>query len=443
MSQKYIKNSLKKKIESHKAKIGIIGLGYVGLPLVIRFAEENFRVFGFDVDDDKIKRLNAGESYIRHIPAEKLRDIADSGQFTATSDFDRLSEADCVLICVPTPLDERREPDMRYVDATTYKIATYLRQGQLISLESTTYPGTTREILLEKLNTKGLQVGLDYFLAYSPEREDPGNTKYTTKVIPKVVGGVTPDCTDIAYALYNEVVDSVIRVSSPEVAEFTKLLENIFRAVNIALVNEMKILADKMGVDVWEIIGASATKPFGYMPFYPGPGLGGHCIPIDPFYLAWKAKEYGVNMHFIELAGEVNTSMPQYVISRLGDALNERGKCYKGSKVLILGAAYKSDTDDLRESPSLLLIELLRGKGVEVFYNDPYIERIPAVRKYDLDLASSPLSESLLKSMDAVLIATAHSAYDYEWIVKNSRLVIDTRNATGKLAAGLEKIKKA
>ncbi len=439
----YIKNSLIKKIEARKATIGVIGLGYVGLPLVIRFAEEGFTVQGFDVDDEKVAMLNAGQSYIKHIPSEKIAEAVASQKLTATADFTKLSTPDCILICVPTPLDERKAPDMRFINATIYELAAHLREGQLIVLESTTYPGTTRELLLPKFESKGLEVGEKYFLAFSPEREDPGNTQYTTQNIPKVVGGITAACTEVASVLYDQIVDQVIPVSSTEVAEFTKLLENIFRAVNIALVNELKVLATKMGVDIWEIIEASSTKPFGFMPFYPGPGLGGHCIPIDPFYLAWKAKEYNFNAHFIELAGEVNTGMPEYVISRLSDALNQRGKCFKDAKVLILGVAYKKDTDDIRESPALELIEILRTKGVNTFYNDPYIGEISRLRSYDFMLESSQLSESFLESMDAVLITTAHSVYDYNWIVQNSGLVVDTRNATRNVKEGKEKILKA
>jgi len=439
----YIKNSLIQKIKGRKATIGVIGLGYVGLPLVIRFAEEGFTVLGFDVDDDKVRKLNAGESYIKHIPDEKIQRIVSSQRFSATSDFTKISEPDCILICVPTPLDEKMAPDMRFVEATAYEIALHLRQGQLVILESTTYPGTTREVLLPKFENSSLKIGADYFLAFSPEREDPGNLKFTTKNIPKVVGGITDACTEVTAQLYDQIVDKVVPVSSTEVAEFTKLLENIFRAVNIALVNEMKVLATKMGVDIWEIIEASSTKPFGFMPFYPGPGLGGHCIPIDPFYLAWKAKEYGFNTHFIELAGEVNTSMPQYVMDRLADVFNSKGKCLNGSKVLVLGVAYKKDTDDIRESPGLEVMDLLRKKGTEVLYNDPYIHKIPDMRKYDFTMDSTELTEELLQSLDAVLIATSHSSYDYEWIVANSDLVLDTRNATQKVRNNRERIIKA
>ncbi len=438
-----LKNSLLQKILDRKAVVGVIGLGYVGLPLVIRFAEERFSVLGFDVDQNKVDDLNSGRSYIKHIPSSQVEEMRASGRFDATVDFSRLAEADCILICVPTPLSDTKEPDMRYVEATSDAIATYIRNGQLISLESTTYPGTTREILLPKFEGKGLKTGEDYFLAFSPEREDPGNVRFTTKNIPKVVGGITPACSEIAAALYDQIVDQVVSVSSTEVAEFTKLLENIFRAVNIALVNELKMLATKMGVDIWEVIDASSTKPFGFMPFYPGPGLGGHCIPIDPFYLSWKAKQYNFNAHFIELAGEVNTGMPDYVVSRMADILNERAKCIRNSRILILGIAYKKDTDDIRETPALELMESLIKKGADVYYNDPFVPTIPEMRRFSLKMNSSELTESLLASMDAVVITTEHSDYDYDWIVQHSPLVIDTRNATKNVTTFREKIMKA
>ena len=438
-----LKNSLLQKILDRKAVVGVIGLGYVGLPLVIRFAEERFSVLGFDVDQNKVDDLNSGRSYIKHIPSSQVEEMRASGRFDATVDFSRLAEADCILICVPTPLSDTKEPDMRYVEATSDAIATYIRNGQLISLESTTYPGTTREILLPKFEGKGLKTGEDYFLAFSPEREDPGNVRFTTKNIPKVVGGITPACSEIAAALYDQIVDQVVSVSSTEVAEFTKLLENIFRAVNIALVNELKMLATKMGVDIWEVIDASSTKPFGFMPFYPGPGLGGHCIPIDPFYLSWKAKQYNFNAHFIELAGEVNTGMPDYVVSRMADILNERAKCIRNSRILILGIAYKKDTDDIRETPALELMESLIKKGADVYYNDPFVPTIPEMRRFSLKMNSSELTESLLASMDAVVITTEHSDYDYDWIVQHSPLVIDTRNATKHVSSFRERIMKA
>lgn len=435
--------NLIERIKSKEALIGIIGLGYVGLPLVIRFGEEKFRVIGFDIDEEKIKKLGRGKSYIKHIPDEKIQKLIATRRFEPTSDYSRLKETDCIIICVPTPLTINKEPDLSYIKNTTDEIAKYVRKGQLISLESTTYPGTTREVLLPKFEKSHLRPGKDYFLVFSPEREDPGNPKFNTKNIPKIVGGITPACTEVGQALYSQIVDEVIAVSSPEVAEFTKILENVFRSVNIALVNELKILADRMNVDIWEVIKAASTKPFGFMSFYPGPGLGGHCIPIDPFYLSWKAKALNFNTRFIELAGEVNTSMPGYVISKIGDALNQNGKCFKNAKILVLGISYKKDVDDTRESPALEIIEMLQQKGAQVLYNDPYIPHIPKVRKHDLKLSSASLTEELLQSMDAVAIITDHSSYDYEWIVKNAKLTIDTRNATGAITSTKGKIVKA
>ncbi len=384
-------------IKSKQAIIGVIGLGYVGLPLLIRFAEEGFRIIGFDIDKNKVKKLNKGKSYIKHIHSNRIKQLIEKNRFQATSDYSYLKEVDCIIICVPTPLNTKREPDLSYIQDTTNIIAKYLKKGQLISLESTTYPGTTRGILLPKFEKKGLKVGEDFFLIFSPEREYPGNSRYNPRDIPKVVGGITPQCTKIGETLYEQIVDQVVVVSSTEVAEFTKLLENIFRAINIALVNELKMLADKMKLDIWEIIEAASTKPFGFMPFYPGPGLGGHCIPIDPFYLAWKAKELNFGTHFIELAGEVNTNMPNYIVSKIIDALNKNEKCLKNSKILILGIAYKKDTDDIRESPALELIKILKEKGVKIYYNDPYVDQIPKLRKYNFNLKSSPLSKNLLK----------------------------------------------
>lgn len=422
------------KIKSRKARIGIIGLGYVGLPLVLRFCAEKFSVTGFDIDQRKVEKLNRGESYIKHIPSMKIKDLRERTLFEGTSDYSRLRDTDCIVICVPTPLKKNKEPDLSYVKNTSDEIARYLRKGQLISLESTTYPGTTREILLPRFENKGMKVGKDFFLVFSPEREDPGNPKYNTKNIPKVVGGITPRCTEAGRVLYEQIIEQIITVSSTEIAEFTKLLENIFRSVNIALVNELKMLSDKMGVDIWEVIEAASTKPFGFMPFYPGPGLGGHCIPIDPFYLSWKAKEYDFNTRFIELAGEVNTGMPNYVVSKIIDALNVQGKSLRNSKVLILGVAYKSDTDDIRESPGVEIISILKSKGAEIDYNDPHIPSFSGMRHYpNLAMKSVTLTEKKLKGYDCVVIITNHSQYDYEWLVKNSRLVVDTRNSTGKL----------
>lgn len=437
------KQELLKKINSHTARIGIIGLGYVGLPLVIRFAEESFTVTGFDIDKQKVDKLNAQKSYIHHIPDEKIKALVNTGKFTATTDYSLLRDMDAILICVPTPLDDKKEPDMKYVEATSQEIKRNLKKGQLIILESTTYPGTTREILLPLIKSSGFTPGEDIFLAYSPEREDPGNPHFSTKTIPKVIGGLTPRCTEAASALYQSIIEEAVPVSSPEVAEFSKLLENIFRSVNIALVNELKILADRMDVDIWEVIDAASTKPFGFMRFTPGPGLGGHCIPIDPYYLSWKARELDFNAHFIELAGEVNPSMPEYVISRLSDALNEKGKCLSRSKILVLGLAYKKDTDDVRESPALEIISILKNKHADVYYNDPYIPRTHKMRKYDFDLQSSTLTEDFLKQMDAVVIVTDHSSYDYEWLVRHANLVLDTRNATREVKTNRHKIIKA
>lgn len=420
-------------LEAKTAKVGVIGLGYVGLPLVLRFCEEGYTVKGFDVDEKKITALTKGESYIKHIPSAAIKGFVDAGLFTSTTDFTALKDMDAIIICVPTPLTAKREPEMRYVRETAETIATHLRAGQLISLESTTYPGTTEELLLPKFEEKGLKVGKDFFLVFSPEREDPGRKDHTTRTIPKVVGGITPECLKAGSALYGCVIDKVVEVSSTKAAEMTKLLENIFRSVNIALVNELKMLADRMGFDIWEVIAASSTKPFGFMPFYPGPGLGGHCIPIDPFYLTWKAREFDFATRFIELAGEINTSMPYYVVTKTAEALNKDGRAINGSKILILGVAYKKDVDDMRESPSLTLIEMLKNKGAVLDYNDPYVPNLPPLREHDLSMSSIPLSDETLASYDCVLIATDHTDYDYEWIVKKSRIIIDTRGATGKI----------
>jgi len=420
-----------KKIKAKDAKVGVIGLGYVGLPLVIRFCQENFSVLGFDIDPKKVERLNKGESYIKHISSEKIKGLQDRKIFKATSDYSKLKDVDCILICVPTPLKKNKEPDLSYIENTSDQIARNLRTGQLVSLESTTYPGTTRDILLPKFEKNGLQVGRDFYLVFSPEREDPGNQKYSTKNIPKVVGGITSKCAKAGQALYSQIIDKVVVVSSTEVAEFTKLLENIFRSVNIALVNELKVLADRMGIDVWEVIEASSTKPFGFMPFYPGPGLGGHCIPIDPYYLSWKAKEYDFNTRFIELAGEVNTGMPDYVVSKIIDGLNRNGKCLKNSKILILGIAYKKDTDDIRESPAVEIISILKDKGAEVDYHDPHVPSFSGLRNYpNLTMKSVRLIEAKIKRYDCVVIITDHTHYDFGWIVRNSKLTVDTRNAT-------------
>ena len=426
-----------------KGVVGIIGLGYVGLPLGRAFASAGVRVMGFDVDAAKVAKLNAGESYIKQIPNAAIGAMRERG-FVATTDFSRLKEADAILICVPTPLTEAREPDLTYVTKSTEVIAAQLRQGQLVVLESTTYPTTTRNVVRPILEKSGLKCGEDFYLAFSPEREDPGNHSFSVSSIPKVVGGMDERSADLACQLYSTIVPQVVRVSSPEVAEACKVLENTYRAVNIALVNELKMLYDRMGIDVWEVIEAAKTKPFGFQAFYPGPGLGGHCIPIDPFYLTWVARQFGMATRFIELAGEVNTSMPAYVIQRVGDALNDRSQSVKGSKMAILGMAYKRDVDDPRESPSFELVELLLKKGAIVSYNDPHIPALPTMRHYpNLDLTSQALTPEYLDGQDCVLIATDHSDYDYEMIVKHSRLVVDTRNATKCVANGREKIFKA
>jgi len=434
---------LLRRIESKEALIGVIGLGYVGLPLVREFTGNGMKVLGFDVDAAKVRALMAGQSYIEHIRPETVRRMVDSGLFSASTDFKRLKEPDCILICVPTPLTKMREPDMGYVQATARAIAKVLRKGQLIVLESTTYPGTTREVMLPILEESGLTVGKDFYLAFSPEREDPGRKDHTTKTIPKVVGGCDKDSLAAAVACYNTAIDTVVPVSSCEAAEACKILENTYRCVNIALVNELKMLFDRMGVDVWEVIRAASTKPFGFTPFYPGPGLGGHCIPIDPFYLSWKARQYDMTTRFIELAGEINVSMPQFVINKLIYALNDRGKALKGSKILVLGLAYKKDIDDVRESPSLELIELLTHHGAKVDYNDPHVPRTHKMREHDLKMSSRKLSARMLAGYDAVLISTDHSSYDYQFIVDNARMVIDTRNATGSIRRGRRKIVRA
>jgi UDP-N-acetyl-D-glucosamine dehydrogenase len=434
---------LKSKVESKSALIGIIGLGYVGLPLAQAFTAAGYRVLGFDIDPKKIDKLNRGESYIGHIDASTIQQMRQRG-LESTTDFIRLKEPDAILICVPTPLTSAREPDLAYVENSARAIARTLRPGQLIVLESTTYPGTTRRVVKPILEGPGLKAGTDFFLAFSPEREDPGNRDYSAPTIPKVVGGLDPVSGELAEALYARVVTKIVPVPSVEVAEACKILENTYRAVNIALVNELKMLYDRMGIDVWEVIEAARSKPFGFQAFYPGPGLGGHCIPIDPFYLTWIAREYGFSTRFIELAGEINTGMPQYVVTRLGDALNDRSKPIKGSKVMLLGMAYKKDIDDPRESPGFELMELLMQKGAAVSYNDPHIPRLPAMRHYPgLRMESTPLSLETLRQQDVVLIVTDHSAYDWNFVVEHARLVIDTRNACRNVMLGREKIVKA
>lgn len=422
-----MKEQLLSRIENKTATIGIIGLGYVGLPLVLRFAEVGFNVLGLDVDNSKVEKLLKGESYIEHIPSAPIASAVASGLFQVTTDFKRSSEADALIICVPTPLNKYREPDLRFVINSIEAIVPYLRPGQLVSLESTTYPGTTDEELLPRMQQNGFVVGKDVFLAFSPEREDPGNQHFSTKTIPKVCGGVTADCLEVASALYGKVIDQVVQVSSTRAAEMTKLLENIHRAVNIGLVNELKIVCDAMGIEIREVIDAAATKPFGFTPYYPGPGLGGHCIPIDPFYLTWKAREYGLHTRFIELAGEINTSMPDWVVSKTMDALNEQGKSLKGAKILVLGIAYKKNVDDMRESPSVELMEKLQKKGATVHYSDPHVPVFPAMREHHFKLSSTLLTEQTVTGYDAILLATDHDAFDYELIKNCSKLIIDTR----------------
>ncbi len=435
--------ALEAKLREKSATVGVIGLGYVGLPLARAFATAGFRVLGFDLDTAKVQKLNRGESYIKQIPASDIVAMRER-RFEATDRFDRLDEADAVLICVPTPLTDAREPDLSYVVNSAHAIAAQLRAGQLIVLESTTYPGTTRKVVLPILDRTDLKVGEDYFLAFSPEREDPGNITHGLTSIPKVVGGHDAATTDIAALLYRQIVPTVVKVSTPEVAEACKILENTYRAVNIALVNELKVLYDRMGIDVWEVIDAAKTKPFGFQAFYPGPGLGGHCIPIDPFYLTWVARQHGLSTRFIELAGEVNMSMPNFVVGKVADALNDHGKPVRGSKVAILGMAYKKDVDDPRESPGFELMDLLLKKGAAVTYNDPHIPALPKMRHWPhLRMSSTPLTADYLAAQDCVLVATEHTAYDWAMVAKHSRLVVDTRNALKNVTDGREKIVRA
>ena len=432
-------DELIRKFEGNGATIGIIGLGYVGLPLAIRFAECGNDVVGLDVDASKIENLRRGKSYIQHIDADQLYALSISGAEFST-DFALAAKCDALIICVPTPLGKYRDPDLTYVVDTLEALKPYLRPGQLMVLESTTYPGTTTEVLQPNVEAVGLSVGEDFYLVYSPEREDPGNTSHNTRTIPKIVGGVSDKCKLVGCALYAGVIDKVVPVSSPAVAEMTKLLENIHRAVNIGLVNEMKVVSDRMGIDIFEVIDAAATKPFGFTPYYPGPGLGGHCIPIDPFYLTWKAREFGLHTRFIELAGEINQSMPAYVVTKLVDALNERGIPLKGAKVLVIGIAYKPNVDDMRESPAVELMEILSSKGAEIAYSDPHVPSFPAMRKHHFKLSSLAIDKDTVAAFDAVILATDHDALDYELIAKSARLIIDTR---GRYRNSVEKIVKA
>ncbi len=425
MTQTSLDNLLHK-LNAKQAVIGIVGLGYVGQPLALRYTEIGYRVIGFDLDATKVQDLNSGHSSIEHIDDARIT-AARENRFEATTDFSRIAEADGIMLCVPTPLNKYREPDLSFVTDTCDQIADHLRPGQVIALESTTYPGTTKEEVLPRLEKNGLKVGEDIFAVYSPEREDPANPDFTTNTIPKVVGGHTGACLKAGIALYEHAIDKLVPVSSTETAEMTKLLENIHRAVNIGLVNEMKIVADRMGIDIFEVIDAAATKPFGFTPYYPGPGLGGHCIPIDPFYLTWKAREYGINTRFIELAGEVNTAMPEYVFGKLANALNDRSKAIRGSKIMVLGIAYKKNVDDMRESPSVSLMELIRDNGGDLSYSDPHVPEFPTMREHFFELSSETLTPEVLSEQDAVILATNHDAFDYELIKKHAKLLIDTR----------------
>jgi UDP-N-acetyl-D-glucosamine dehydrogenase len=434
-----IKQSLIEKINSKEAVVGIIGLGYVGLPLALLFSDKGFNVIGLDVDEQKVSILNSGKSYIKHIDSERIKRNIENKKFFASSDFSLLKKCDAILICVPTPLTGHNEPEMKYVIDSAKIIAKYIRQGQLIVLESSTYPGTTDELLLPLFQEKFIHegkykdeiVGSEFFLAFSPEREDPNNPDFNTETIPKIVGGITNNCLDVALALYNHAVKRTVPVSSAKVAESAKLLENIYRSINVALVNELKMIFDKMGIDVWEVINAAKTKPFGFQAFYPGPGLGGHCIPIDPFYLSWKAREYDIETKFIELAGEINTLQPNYVATNSIDALNKNGKSLNHARILILGVAYKKNVDDMRESPSLKLIEIFEKQGAIVDYSDPYITKLPATRKYDFQKESVQINSETLSSYDLVLLSTDHDSFDYILIAENAKLIVDTRNAFG------------
>ncbi len=429
---------LLQRLRDRQAVIGIVGLGYVGLPLVLRFSEVGYKVVGFDIDDTKIEKLEAGRTYIDHITGERIAGALKAG-FKPTSDFRLAGEVDALILCVPTPLNKHREPDLTFVIDTVEALLPFAKKGQVMSLESTTYPGTTEEELLPRIEARGFKVGQDYFLVYSPEREDPGNPNFTTRTIPKVCGGQTPACLEVALALYGQVIDKLVPVSSTRAAELTKLLENIQRSVNIGLVNEMKMIADKMGIDIFEVIDAAKTKPFGFTPYYPGPGIGGHCIPIDPFYLTWKAREYGINTHFIEIAGEVNRDMPRWVVGKIADALNDREKSLKGSRILALGIAYKRDVDDMRESPAVEVMELLRDRGVIIEYCDPNVPVFPKMREHRFDLKSVGLTPELVASYDCVVLLTDHSKFDYDMILKHAQLIVDTRGKFREPKANLVK----
>lgn len=417
--------NLIKQLRQKSSIVAVIGLGYVGLPLLLRYAEKGYKVLGIDIDPEKVEKLNQGQSYIGHIANDRI--LSNKENFFATTDFSKAKEADGIILCIPTPLNKYREPDLSFVINTIDTLLPHLRSGQVISLESTTYPGTTDEELKPRIESCGLKVGKDIFLVYSPEREDPANKKFDTGSIPKLCGGYSPACLEAGLALYEQIIDTLVPVSSTRVAEMTKLLENIHRAVNIGLVNELKILADKMGIDIYEVINAAATKPFGFVPYYPGPGLGGHCIPIDPFYLTWKAREYGLHTRFIELAGEINSHMPKWVVHKIADALNLRGKPIKNSRILILGIAYKKNIDDVRESPAIMIMELLQAKGAQISYSDPHVPHFPKMREHHFDLRSLDLNEINLKEFDCVVVATNHDHFDYEMIKQYANLIVDTR----------------
>jgi UDP-N-acetyl-D-glucosamine dehydrogenase len=435
---------LEEKIRSREARVAVIGAGYVGLPLALTAARAGFHTTAFDVDAVKIESLNSKKSYIEYIPDSAVAEQVDAGRFEAVGDFARLSEADVILICVPTPLDAGSEPDLGFVVSTAESIAKTLRPGQLIVLESTTYPGTTEEVVKPILDARGLKCGSDYFLAYSPEREDPANKEFNTHNIPKLVGGMDAESGRLTAMFYSLVVEKVVPLENAREAEAAKILENVYRAVNIAMVNELKVIFDKLGIDVWKVIAAARTKPFGFQAFYPGPGLGGHCVPIDPFYLAWKARQFGQPTRFIELAGEINRSMPEYVVNKLSEALNKKDKHIKGAKILILGVSYKKDVGDTRESPALTVIDILQRQGARVIYHDPHVKKIPEIRRYpDLHMESSELSDEVLTAQDAVLIVTDHSAVDYERVVSKSKLVVDTRNACEMITTHRDRIVKA
>lgn len=429
--EKAPETSYKKKLidgfSKKKSTIAIIGLGYVGLPLSLSYSEKGFKVLGIDINPKKIDLLNQKRSFIKHINNKRIEDVINKKQFIPTSNFSFIKEADGIIICVPTPLNKYREPDLSHIKNTISSILPFLKKGQIVSLESTSYPGTTEEVIMSKVKEIGFNIGEDFFIVYSPEREDPGNKVFSTTTIPKILGGITSHCKDVGLSLYSNVINKVVPVTNTKVAEMTKLLENIHRAVNIGLMNELKILAEKMDIDLYEVIKAAKTKPFGYVPYYPGPGLGGHCIPIDPFYLTWKAKEYGLNTKFIELAGEINTSMPSYVIERINYALNKVGKSINGSKILILGISYKKNVDDIRESPSLKIIDLLMQYGAKLDYSDPYFKKFPEIKTKNYNLKSVELEKKLLTNFDIIVLVTDHDSFDYELIFKHSNLIVDTR----------------